>query len=70
MFVADEGVAARVVVWLACPAPPRAYPARGASLARAPFAVRKGRGGWWGFCGDACFGGLVGCPFVPGSPSP
>ena len=38
------------------PSPPRAYPARIASLARAPFAVRKGR--WWWLmgccCGKAC----------------
>ena len=47
-----------VVVWMVGPSPPRAYPARGAPLARAPFAMRKGRGScWlfrllrrWGFC--------------------
>ena len=45
MIVADEVgcVGGKAVVWFVCPAPPRAYPARGASLARAPFAVRKGR---------------------------
>ena len=49
-------------VWLVCPSPPRAYPARGASLARAPFAVRKGRGWCWfsGSAGKRCVGGLVG----------
>ena len=52
------------MVWLfgSCPSPPRAYPARGASLARAPFAVRKGRGWCWfsGSAGNRCVGGLVG----------
>ena len=49
-------------VWLACPAPPRSCPARIASLARAPFAVRKGRGWCWfsGSAGKGCVGGLVG----------
>ncbi len=36
-----------MTVWLVGPSPPRAYPARGAPLARAPFAVRKGRGIVW-----------------------
>ena len=31
------------VVWLVSSRPPRAYPARIAALARAPFATRKGR---------------------------
>ena len=60
-----------LVVWLVGPAPPRAYPARGASLARAPFAPRKGR--WWcWFSGSAwkgCVGGLAGGPrSAPGIP--
>ncbi len=49
MIVVDEGVAAVRGCWLfgwGAP-PPRAYPARIASLARAPFAVRKGRGWCW-----------------------
>ena len=33
-----------LVVWLVSARPPRAYPARIAALARAPFATRKGRG--------------------------
>ena len=46
MVRAVEGL---VIVWWrrlvrrAAPSPPRAYPARVASLARAPFAERKGR---------------------------
>ena len=45
MLVADECTAV-MGVWMVgvpCPSPPRAYPARGAPLARAPFAGRKGR---------------------------
>ena len=49
-----------------CAPPPRAYPARCAPLARAPFAVRKGC--WW--CLMACCGERVCCWFGWCGPGP
>ena len=54
LWVAALTVIGMVVVWLVWPRPPRASPARGAALARAPLRCAKGAfvGGCWGRCGD------------------
>ena len=68
MFLADECTLVMGCWWFGWRAPLRPGHTPLAALRwLAPLSLcERGVGGWWGFCGDV----LVGCHFVPGSPSP